>query len=163
MRSLLTQLTRFGLVGLVGLVIDVGIFNLLRVTVLSPEVLHEGPVLAKVISTSIAIIANWIGNRNWTFRGERKSHWVREGAEFALVSVGGMAISLGCLWISHYLLGFTSVLADNIATNVIGLALGTAFRFTLYRGWVFKSQIDREEGMDPDAATPAAHEPEPAG
>ena len=163
MRSLLTQLTRFGLVGLVGLIIDVGIFNLLRLTVLSPEVLHEGPVIAKVISTSIAIVVNWIGNRHFTFRGERKSHWVREGVEFALVSVGGMAISLGCLWVSHYLLGFTSVLADNVATNVIGLALGTAFRFTLYRGWVFKSQIDREEGVEPDAATAAAHEPEPAG
>ena len=159
MRSLLTQLTRFGLVGLVGLVIDVGIFNLLRVTVLSPEVLHEGPVLAKVISTSIAIIANWIGNRHWTFRGERKSHWVREGVEFALVSVGGMAISLGCLWVSHYLLGFTSVLADNVATNVIGLALGTAFRFTLYRGWVFKRRMDTTV----NAAAAPAREPELAG
>jgi len=154
MRSLLTQLTRFGLVGLVGLVIDVGVFNLLRLTVLSPEVLHEGPVIAKVISTSIAIIANWIGNRHFTFRGERKSHWVREGLEFALVSVGGMLISLGCLWVSHYLLGFTSVLADNIATNVIGLALGTAFRFTFYRSWVFKARIDREEHAV-DAANPA--------
>lgn len=150
MRSLLTQLTRFGLVGLVGLVVDVGIFNILRLTVLSPESLHEGPVVAKVISTSIAIIVNWVGNRHFTFRGERKSHWVREGVEFALVSVGGMLISLGCLWVSHYALGFTSVLADNIATNGIGLALGTAFRFTLYRGWVFKAQIDREEAdVDP--------------
>lgn len=152
MRSLFAQLTRFGLVGLVGLVVDVGVFNVLRLTVLSPEALHEGPVLAKVISTSIAIVANWIGNRHFTFRGERKSHWVREGFEFALVSVGGMVISLGCLWISHYLLGFTSVLADNIATNVIGLALGTAFRFTLYRGWVFKTQIDREERTASDTA-----------
>jgi putative flippase GtrA len=49
-----------------------------------------------------------------------------------------MAISLLCLWTSHYLLGFTSLLADNIATNVIGLGLGTAFRFTFYRIWVFK-------------------------
>lgn len=160
MRSLLAQLTRFGLVGLVGLVIDVGIFNLLRLTVLSPEALHEGPVIAKVISTSIAIIANWIGNRHFTFRGERKSHWVREGLEFALVSVGGMLISLGCLWVSHYALGFTSVLADNIATNVIGLGLGTAFRFTLYRGWVFKAHIDREERLEDAAAAP--RQPEPA-
>lgn len=160
MRSLLAQLTRFGLVGLVGLVIDVGIFNLLRLTVLSPEALHEGPVIAKVISTSIAIIANWIGNRHFTFRGERKSHWVREGFEFALVSVGGMLISLGCLWVSHYALGFTSVLADNIATNVIGLGLGTAFRFTLYRGWVFKARIDREERLEDAAAAP--RQPEPA-
>jgi putative flippase GtrA len=53
------------------------------------------------------------------------------------VSIGGMLIGLACLWVSHYLLGFTSLLADNVATNVLGLALGTAFRFTLYKWWVF--------------------------
>ena len=158
MRSLLTQLTRFGLVGLVGLVIDVGIFNLLRLTVLSPDVLHEGPVIAKIISTSIAIIANWLGNRHWTFRRERRSSWIREGAEFALVSVGGLAIAVGCLWVSHYLLGFTSVLADNVATNVVGLVLGTAFRFALYRSWVFRGHtpepLPSMDGLD--VAAPAS-------
>jgi putative flippase GtrA len=137
MRALIAQLARFGTVGLIGLVIDVGVFNLLRATVLSPEELHEGPVIAKVISTALAIVANWIGNRHWTFRGHGRSQLVREGAEFAVVSVGGMLIGLLCLWVSHYLLGFTSVLADNIAANVVGLALGTAFRFTLYRLWVY--------------------------
>ena len=161
MRPLLAQLTRFGLVGLVGLVVDVGIFNLLRLTVLSPDVLHEGPVIAKIISTSVAILANWLGNRHWTFRRERRSSWLREGAEFALVSVGGLAIAVGCLWVSHYLLGFTSVLADNIATNGVGLVLGTAFRFTLYRSWVFRGHT-----ADPlpsfeqlDVAPHATHEP----
>jgi putative flippase GtrA len=138
MRALVTQLSRFGLVGLVGLGVDVGIFNLLVVTVLSPAAIHEGPIIAKVISTSCAIITNWLGNRHWTFRDDRRHHWLREGIEFAVVSVGGMAISLGCLWISHYVLGFTSLLADNIAGNGVGLVLGTAFRFTLYRLWVFK-------------------------
>ena len=144
MRALFAQLTRFGLVGLVGLVIDVAIFNALILTVLSVEAVHEGPIIAKVISTSVAIVANWLGNRYWTFRDVRRAHWLREGIEFAIVSVGGMLISLGCLWISHYALGFTSVLADNIATNVIGLALGTAFRFTLYRMWVFSDLRGRE-------------------
>ena len=55
-----------------------------------------------------------------------------------MISLGGMGISLLCLWVSHYLLGFTSLLADNIATNGVGLVLGTAFRFTFYRLWVFK-------------------------
>lgn len=137
MRALLTQFTRFGLVGAVGLVVDLGIFNLLRLTVLSPDELHEGPVIAKLISTAVAICVNWIGNRFWTFREHRGRRVLREGIEFALVSVGGMLIGLGCLWISHYVLGFTSVLADNISSNVIGLALGTAFRFALYRSWVF--------------------------
>lgn len=138
MRTLITQLTRFGLVGTIGLVIDVGVFNLLRTTVLSPEMLHEGPVLAKVISTSLAIVANWMGNRYWTFHRERRRHPVREGVEFFLVSIGGMLIGLGCLFVSHYLLGFDSLLADNVSSNVIGLALGTAFRFWGYRVWVFR-------------------------
>ena len=137
MRLLLHQLTRFGMVGAVGLVLDVAIFNALRLTVLSPEALHEGPVIAKVISTAVAILANWIGNRHWTFGSSRRTPALREGLEFLAVSIGGMLIGLGCLWVSHYLLDFTSLLADNIATNVVGLALGTAFRFTLYKWWVF--------------------------
>jgi putative flippase GtrA len=48
-----------------------------------------------------------------------------------------MGIALVCLWFSHYILGFTSPLADNISANVIGLGLGTIFRFWSYRRWVF--------------------------
>jgi putative flippase GtrA len=139
MRALVTQLTRFGVVGFVGLIVDVVVFNVLVLTVLSTEEVHEGPLIAKIISTSIAIVVNWLGNRYWTFRDDRRHHWLREGIEFVLVSIGGMGISLLCLWVSHYGLGFTSVVADNVATNVIGLALGTAFRFTFYRMWVFSS------------------------
>ena len=137
MRPLLTQLMRFGLVGGVGLIIDIAVFNALRLTVLAPEVIDSGPLIAKAISTSVAIASNWIGNRYWTFAATRRPQAAREGAAFALVSIGGMLIGLACLWTSHYVLGYTSVLADNISGNVIGLALGTAFRFWLYRSWVF--------------------------
>lgn len=140
MKALVTQLMRFAAVGGVGLVVDVAIFNLLRVTIFSPENLHEGPVVAKVISTSIAIVVNWLGNRYWTFGPHRRPQALREGLEFALVSIGGMAIGLACLWVSHYVLGFTSLLADNVSSNLIGLALGTAFRFWLYRIWVFRPE-----------------------
>ena len=157
MRALVTQFSRFGVVGLVGLAIDVGVFNLLRLTVLSPDDLHEGPVIAKVISTSLAIVANWLGNRYWTFGRERRPHWVREAVEFGLVSIGGMLIALGCLWVSHYALGFTSVVADNVSTNVVGLALGTAFRFTFYRVWVFGGhRLAPQPEVAPLATTTAA-------
>ena len=154
MRALFGQFVRFGVVGLVGVVVDVGIFNLLRLTVLAPELIHEGPVIAKVISTSIAIVTNWIGNRYWTFGSMRRSHVLREGLEFALVSVGGMGIALLCLWVSHYLLGFTSALADNIATNVVGLALGTAFRFTFYRIWVFRPELEATAAGETESVSP---------
>jgi putative flippase GtrA len=138
--ALFRQLVSFGLVGGVGLVVDIVVFNALRTTVLEPHAVHGGPIIAKVISTSIAIVVNWIGNRYWTFRSERRTAVLREGIEFAVVSLAGAGIALGCLWFSHYVLGFTSVLDDNIATNVVGLALGTAFRFALYRFWVFSGR-----------------------
>lgn len=137
MRRLIIQLSRFGVVGLVGVGVDFAIFNLLRATVFAPENIHEGPLIAKVISTSVAIGTNYIGNRYWTFAATKRQQVVREGLEFILVSLGGMLITLATLWVSHYVLGFTSALADNIAANGIGLALGTAFRFAFYRAWVF--------------------------
>jgi len=136
-RALFGQLARFGLVGLGGFIIDIAVFNLLIFTALAADRVHEGPIYAKIISTALAILFNWIGNRYWTFGSTRRSQVLREGIEFVAVSVAGSLIALLCLWVSHYVLGFTSQLADNISSNVIGLALGTAFRFVFYRWWVF--------------------------
>jgi len=137
MRQLIAQFTRFGIVGAIGFVIDFVVFNALIATVLSADEVHEGPLIAKVISTTLAIVFNWLGNRHWTFRAHRGRQLLREGVEFGIVSFAGLLIGLGCLWVSHYLLGFTDRLSDNISSNVIGLGLGTLFRFTLYRTWVF--------------------------
>jgi hypothetical protein len=41
------------------------------------------------------------------------------------------------LVISHDLLGLTSRLADNVSANVVGLALGTLFRYWSYKKFVF--------------------------
>ncbi|TFC05479.1 GtrA family protein [Cryobacterium adonitolivorans] len=131
------QLAKFGMVGLVGFAVDITVFNLLRATVFSPEALTSGPIWAKVVSTILAILANWVGNRYWTFSKDRRSQTLREGLEFFAVSLVGMGIGLACLAVSHYVLGYTSVIADNISSNVIGLLLGAVFRFTLYRYWVF--------------------------
>ncbi len=144
MSALFRQFLRFGVVGLGGLIVDIAVFNILRTTVLSPENVAAGPIIAKVISTSLAIVANWIGNRYWTFSTSRGQRVVREGFEFAVVSIGGMLIAVLCLWVSHYVLGFTSVLADNIASNVVGLGLGALFRFTFYRAWVFNPARSRQ-------------------
>jgi putative flippase GtrA len=131
------QLAKFGAVGLVGFVVDVTVFNLLRATVFEPHVVHAGPMYAKAASTVLAILTNWLGNRYWTFSDSRRSRTGREALEFFGVSIAGMGIGLLCLWVSHYGLRQTSVLADNISSNVVGLALGAVFRFVLYRYWVF--------------------------
>lgn len=171
--GLLAYAVKFGVVGLIGLVIDVALFNMLRLGVFGEGHWAQSAIGAKTISTSVAIVFNWLGNRYWTFRKHRRRNYVREFVEYAIVSLGGMAIALGCLWLSHHWLGYTSLLADNVATNVVGLGLGTAFRFVLYRYWVFGhhradglSNLARVEEAqrtlfeEPDGATPA--EPEGA-
>ena len=102
---LLKQLLAFGAVGGVGFVLDVTVFTVLRETLLSPAHVHGGAIIAKTISTTIAIAANWVGNRYWTFNGDRRSNSAVEAIEFAAVSVLGMLVGLACLGVSHYVLG----------------------------------------------------------
>ncbi|MFB2599278.1 GtrA family protein [Herbiconiux sp. P17] len=128
---------KFGVVGLAGYAIDVGVFNLLRLGVFGDEGWFSGPIGAKVVSVTLATLATWFGNRYWTFREHRRKNFLLELFEFSIIAVLGLGISLGCLYVSHYLLGYNNLLADNISGNVIGLVLATAFRFLLYRYWVF--------------------------
>ncbi|HET6673145.1 MAG TPA: GtrA family protein [Agromyces sp.] len=170
----LAYAVKFGIVGLIGLIIDVALFNALRLGVFGGDHWAQSAIGAKTISTSVAIVFNWLGNRYWTFRRHRRRNYMREFAEYAIVSLGGMAIALICLWVSHHLMGYTSLLADNISTNVVGLALGTAFRFLLYRYWVFGhhradglSSLERVEEAqrtlfeEPSPPPAAAKPPEP--
>ncbi|TPW77956.1 GtrA family protein [Schumannella soli] len=174
-RRLVKQGLSFLAVGGVGFVIDIGVFNLLRATVLDPAHVAGGALWAKAVSVSLAIAVNWIGNRFWTFGAERRaraaerdariaragSDAVRggagtsagtavagEAARFVVASLLGSGISLLCLVVSHDLLHYTSALADNVSANVIGLGLGTLLRFALYRLWVFAPARPAPAGAD---------------
>jgi putative flippase GtrA len=145
MRARLLELLRFGSIGALAYVVDVGLFNLLR---FGPgTLLGDRPLTAKVVSVAVATVVSWLGNRFWTFAGRRTASRAKEFAGFAVVNVGGMAIAVACLWFSHYVLGLTSPLADNVSANVVGLALGTTFRYVAYRRLVFTGT--------PDSAAPA--------
>jgi putative flippase GtrA len=141
-KGLRTMLS-FGVVGLGGMVIDVGLFNALRLGVFGHGALIDKPLTAAVISASFAIVFNWIGNRYWTFRNQRRADVGRELLEYGAVAVLGLGVGLLCLAVSHYALGLHSIAADNVAKNVIGLGLGTVVRFTLSRWWVWGSSRRR--------------------
>lgn len=131
------EILQFCVVGGAGFLLDVGLFNLLTLSVLSAHTVHGGPVYAKLISTTVAIAANWVGNRWLTFRDSRRADVLREAVEFGLVSVVGSLIAVACLGLSHYGMHLRSPLADNISANAVGLLLGSAFRFIAYRFWVY--------------------------
>lgn len=132
------EMLKFGAVGGVAFVVDVGLMNLLR---FGPgEVLGDKPLTAKVLSVVVATLVSWLGNRYWAFASSRREESGRELLWFLLVNAGGMLLAVGTLAVSHYVLGFTSPLADNIAANGVGLALGTLFRYFCYRHLVFTSR-----------------------
>jgi putative flippase GtrA len=145
---LVHEMAKFGVVGLVSLVVDVGLFNLLCY---GGGPLAGKVLTAKIVSVSVATTCAYFGNRYWTFRHRGRTSFGREYVLFFVLNGVGLAISVGCLWFSHYALGLTGPVADNISANVIGLGLGTLFRFWSYRRWVFPA--DTESAADETLAT----------
>ncbi|MDO5720381.1 MAG: GtrA family protein [Actinomycetaceae bacterium] len=123
---------RFLLVGGMNYVVDVGVFNLLRATLLAAQ-----PVTAKVISAVVATLFSWVANRSWTFSTRARGRMLHEFAGFIAVNLLGLLPPVVCLWLSHYVLGFDSQLADNISANIVGVALGTVVRYVGYTLYVF--------------------------
>ena len=129
------EMIKFGVVGAVAFVIDIGGANLLWHTVLEDKV-----TTAKIISGVAATLFAWVGNRAWTFRHRRSRAPMQEVLLFFGVNALALGIAAGVLALSHYGLGFQSRLADNVAT-VIGIGIGTVFRFVAYRYFVFAGVI----------------------
>ena len=139
--AIVRELMKFGVVGGLAFIVDISVFNLVLAST-------DKPLTSKTVSVVVATTVAYAGNRTWTFRKRTRSGVRREYALFFLLNGIGLLIALACLAVSHYLLDFTSALADNIAANVVGLGLGTAFRFWSYRRWVFPELAP--ELADPD-------------
>lgn len=132
---LLPQLAKFGAVGALGVLVNLVVFNAMLSTPLARS--HWGAIVATIVANVVAIGTNYVGNRYWAFASDRRANVTREGLEFLVVSIAGLVIPVVCVYVSRFVLGFDTRTADNIANNVVGLALGTVFRFAFYRWWVF--------------------------
>ena len=130
------ELAKFLVVGGTSYVVDVGLFSLLSHSVLAQKV-----VTAKAISVIVATILSYVLNREWSFnsRGGRERH--HEAVLFFVVNGIALGLNLVPLAISQYVIGInpgnysslTVSVANFISANIIGTALGMAFRFWAYR------------------------------
>jgi putative flippase GtrA len=168
---LVREMLKFGVVGAVAFVIDLGTYNIL---VFGPHllgmfsqqntvgVLHDRPLTARIIAATVSTLVAWVGNRMWTFRHRRNRQPSHELALYLLLNVVAMIISVACLGMSRYVFGLHTQLADNI-TNIFGIALGTLFRFWSYRKFVFVGigveGIPEPSGRDPSELDPAGLDP----
>ncbi|MFE5329230.1 GtrA family protein [Embleya sp. NPDC056575] len=140
LRRFVPEISRFAVVGGAGYSVDVVLFNVLR------ALLDVSALPAKLVSLSVATMVAYLGNRRWTYRERTVSGAAHDAGRQLLLfvgwSLGGLVIQVGCLWVSRHVLGFDSLLADNLSGNVIGMALATGFRFWGYRTWVFRAATD---------------------
>ncbi|MFV2197018.1 GtrA family protein [Nocardiopsis sp. LOL_012] len=156
--GLLRELSRFASVGAVAYTVQLGVTNLLWA-------LGTDTMLGQAVGTLLSIAVAFVGNRFWTYRHRARTGYGRETALFLAMNAVGMLIQLGCQGTAVYILELEGPLASNIAGNVVGVGLGTLFRFWSYRTWVFPETGSGARGgaarevrgqvSDPPGAAPA--------
>ena len=148
-RQLIHEGAKFGVVGLIGFLVTDGGTNLLRAE------FQMGWLKANVIATVAATIVTFLGSRYWTFRHRERTALHRETILFFVLNGIGLLIQLACLGFANYALGLTDKFSSNVAL-LIGIALGTLFRFWSYRKFVWVERRDDAVGVLPEAIVPEA-------
>jgi putative flippase GtrA len=98
-------------------------------------------------------------NRRWSWRTRSTTGAGIALPAFVCVALLGVAIAEACLFASHYALGLTSMLADNVSANVVGLGLGTVVRYKLCDTWVFRNRGAGKQLVDLEPVAVCVGEP----
>ena len=129
-RLLVKEISAFGVVGLINLFIDVGLFNLLHFQ------LGLGPTTSNVISTGVATTISYFGNRHWSFSHRARTGLRREYTMFFVINLIALGIGSLVIAFTYYVIGTHDPFALNVA-KVVGIGIGTVLRFWSYKRWVF--------------------------
>ena len=99
MRKLILQFLKFGIVGIVALIIDVGVLMVMK------EIFFVDVLLASAVSFSVSVVANYILSMLFVFES-KTANKVKEFIIFVLLSVGGLAINQLLMWAGTEILAF---------------------------------------------------------
>jgi putative flippase GtrA len=144
-QRLLGEVAKFLTVGGVATAVAFVIFNgLVHGYLGGPGLMHDQPLGAYVIANSVGMVLSYRGSRSWAFRDREAVGPAGGRVAYFAINLASMVIPLGCLAFSRYVLQRSDPFADNIAANVVGLALGTAARFFAIRELIFLRPGDVE-------------------
>ena len=140
-RSLVSPyLFKYSLVGIIGLLVDLGLFNLLALTT-NYDSDPIFPAIAKTLSVLTSMVVVFFLNQSFTFSDVNFSfsgksrfglYWISQAIGFALVITPFL--------VARYLLNFDSLLVDNISGGVIGPAMAFIFRYWFSRKFTFSGK-----------------------
>jgi putative flippase GtrA len=129
-RVLAKEISAFGVVGVINLFIDVGLFNLLHFRA------GIGPTTSNIISTGVATTISYFANRHWSFSHRARTGLHREYTLFFVINLVALGIGSAVIAFTYYVIGTHDPFALNIA-KVVGIGIGTVLRFWSYKRWVF--------------------------
>jgi putative flippase GtrA len=139
-RILLKEVTAFGFVGALAFVIDLGVFAWLA---------PHGALKAKAVSTTLATVFAYFGNRHLSFSHRARTTIGRETTFFFGINLIALIFSELIIGFTVYVLGYGHGSTTVFAVNVGTIALGTLFRFWAYKRFVFLHP-DRVHAKDAD-------------
>jgi putative flippase GtrA len=122
------QFLRFGVVGLIGLVIDTAVVYGLRGTL--------GLYGAGVLAYFVAATGNWLLNRVWTFRGHGSGPAHRQWAMFVTTNLVGFVLNRGTYVLLVTFLAAAA--AQPVIATSAGAVAGMFVNFSLSRRVVFR-------------------------
>jgi putative flippase GtrA len=125
---LLAQVLKFGVVGVLGFVVDTAVVYGLRFRI--------GLLGAGLAAFVVAATANWVMNRLWTFRGQGSAKLHVEWARYMLANLGGFVLNRGTYAL---LVIFVPLCADQpVLAVAAGSIAGMGVNFVLSRTMVFR-------------------------
>jgi putative flippase GtrA len=144
-QRLLEESAKFLTVGGVATLISFVIFNgLVHGYLGGAALMHDQPLVAYVIANTVGMLVSYRGTRSWAFRSREVVGVAGGRLSFFGINLASMVIPLACLAFTRYVLGRSDPVADNIAANVVGLALGTMARFWAIRQFIFRAPVTIE-------------------
>ena len=127
--GLAIQFGKFGMVGVVGLGVDIAVLYLAMAG------MGLGPYGGRAVSFLAAATTTWALNRNFTFRGQHDGTLLRQWAKFITAnSVGG---AINYLTYAALIAGTATVAAHPFLGVAAGSVAGMAFNFAASKALVF--------------------------
>lgn len=123
-----TPFLRYCLVGGLGTVLDVGmVFLLVRF-------FNIHPVLAAFFGFWIAVINNFFLNKIWTFQ-DTSRNYRKQGIKFLIVSLGGLALTLGWMAIFYEVFSIHYLVAKMLTSGIV-----LVWNFFANKYWTFRAE-----------------------
>mgnify|MGYP000731125056 CR=1 FL=1 len=126
----LLRFVKFCLVGASGVLVNMGLLWLLT------EFVGLFYLLSAAISIETSIITNFILNDRFTFPDRRSAgakHFLKRLVKFNLISLAGLGINLGVLWLLTAVFGVYYLLS-----NLCGIAVATLWNYLANIGWTWR-------------------------